>query len=237
MNAMYREFMAANAGGECAMTRTEKGYKGVGMEGSIARHYALNTAKDAERHRDQARMAAERTPSGGRILEVAPGPGYTAIELAKAGYEVVGLDSSQTFVEIARKNADEAGVGIDFRLGNSAELPFEDGEFDSVLCCAAFKNFAQPVGALREFRRVLKPGGRALVVDLRKDVSQEAVAEDVKRMGLGTVGRATTRFILGTMLPRRAYTKAQFAELLAKADVSAYDIAETPISLVIDIYR
>jgi hypothetical protein len=39
------------------------------------------------------------------------------------------------------------------------------------------------------------------------------------------------------MLPRRAYTKAQFAELLAEADVTAYDIAETPISLVIDIYR
>ncbi len=183
-------------------------------------------------------MTADRTPLGGRILELAPGPGYTAIALARSGdYEVVGLDISATFVEIERANAEAAGVAVDFRHGNAAEMPFEDESFDLVLCCAAFKNFAQPVEALREIRRVLRPTGRALIVDLRRDVSKQAVAEDVGRMGLGAVGRATTRFILGTMLPRRAYTKAQFADLLAKAEFRSYDIEETPLSLVIDLYR
>ena len=179
---------------------------------------SVNTVTDTERHQEQARMAVDRTPAGGRILEVAAGPGRTAIELARTGdYEVTGHDISEAFVEIARANAAEAGVPVDFRHGDAAALPFEDGTFDFVLCCAAFKNFSHPVGALREFRRVLKPGGRALVVDPRS--------------------QAPTRFILGAMLPRRAYTKAQFAEMLSKAEVAAYDVEETPLSLLIDLYR
>lgn len=140
------------------MGRTAKGYKGVGMEGPIARWYATATAKDDHRHQDQARMAIARAPRGAAVLEIAPGPGYTSIALARTGdYTVTGLDISSTFVEIARRNAADAGVPADFRLGNAATMPFRTGSFDFVLCCAAFKNFAEPVLALREMYRVLRP--------------------------------------------------------------------------------
>ncbi len=88
------------------------------------------------------------------------GPGYFAIELAKLGdYRVTGLDISETFVEIARANAAQAGVKVDFRRGDASNLPFPKESFDFLLCRAAFKNFSEPQRALEEMHRVLKPSG------------------------------------------------------------------------------
>ena len=106
---------------------TGKGYKGMGMEGPIAKWYAKATHKDIEEFRTLARRMDERLKPGAKVLEVAPGPGYFAIELAKLGtYNITGLDISETFVEIARKNAREAGVEVDFRCGNASGMPFGD---------------------------------------------------------------------------------------------------------------
>ncbi len=214
-----------------------KGYKGVGMEGPIARWYATGTGKDLARYEEQAGLVAEHAPAGARILEVAPGPGYLSIELARNGYTVTGLDVSATFVEIARENAADAGVHADFREGNASAMPFEDGAFDFIVCCAAFKNFSDPVDALREMRRVLAPGGTALIVDLRPDVSAEAVNDDVTRMGLGVVRGAITKFTLRSWLAKRAYTRESFEELIARTDFASSDIRETPMSLEVALHR
>lgn len=220
------------------MTRTDKGYKGIGMEGTIARWYARNTGKDLSRFAEQTRAVVARVPAGADVLEVAPGPGYLAIELARTGdYTVTGLDVSTSFVEMARQKAAEAGVQIDFRHGNVSAMPFENESFDFIVCCAAFKNFSDPVGALREMHRVLRPGGRAYINDLRRDVSKEAVDADVARMGLGAVNRAITRYVLRSVLPRQAYDKRQFAALISHTDFRTFDIQETPISLDIELNK
>ena len=121
-----------------------------------------------------AQGVAAELPSGSHVLEVAPGPGYFAVELAKLGsYHIVGLDISQTFVRIATDNAKRAGVEVEFRHGNASSMPFDSGSFDFVYCRAAFKNFSEPVRAINEMYRVLKPGGKAVIVDLRKDTSAQ----------------------------------------------------------------
>jgi ubiquinone/menaquinone biosynthesis C-methylase UbiE len=218
-------------------TRTDKGYKGVGMEGPIARWYAVATGKD-RRHEEQARQVAERAARGSRILEVAPGPGYLSVALAKTGdYEVTGLDISETFVEIARRHAAEQGVKTDFRHGNASAMPFDDDTFDFVVCCAAFKNFSDPVGALREMRRVLRPGGTALILDLRRDLSRAAVDAEVAGLELGPVSRLFTRLVLAYWLPRRAYTKAQFEALVAQAGFRSAEIGQTPIALEVEMVK
>src|ERR1700722_20575232 len=90
-----------------------------------------------------ARRVAEKLPPRASVLELAPGPGYFAIELAKLGdYRIKGLDISETFVEIARANAADANVEIDYRRGNASAMPFRDGKFDFLLCRAAFKNLS-----------------------------------------------------------------------------------------------
>jgi ubiquinone/menaquinone biosynthesis C-methylase UbiE len=84
-------------------TAALKGYKGLGMNGFIATWYAKNTQKNMAAYHRAAQQVAERVSDGATILELAPGPGYLAIELAKLGtYRIVGLDISATFVEIAR---------------------------------------------------------------------------------------------------------------------------------------
>src|SRR3954467_1494500 len=90
-----------------------KPYKGLGMEGRVAKWYATNTRKSLDDFKALARQVAAELPPGSRVLEVAPGPGYFAIELAKLGnYKIEGLDISKTFVEIANRNAKEANVEV-----------------------------------------------------------------------------------------------------------------------------
>ncbi|WP_240563062.1 class I SAM-dependent methyltransferase [Mycobacterium sp. IS-1264] len=194
---------------------TTKGYRGMGMEGAIARWYDKSTRKDMERFRTLAARVRELLPQGGDMLEVAPGPGYFAVEMAKRGtYRVTGLDISRTMVELARKNAAEAGVEVDFRHGNASAMPFSDESFDLLTCSAAFKNFSEPHYALQEMYRVLRPGGIALVVDLRKDVPMSEIKRHFDTVGLGTVERWMTLAAFRFMLLRRAYTRAQFERML-----------------------
>jgi ubiquinone/menaquinone biosynthesis C-methylase UbiE len=142
------------------------------MEGMVAKWYTTNTGKSLDEFAKLARRIANQLPGGSNVLEVAPGPGYFCIELAKRGdYSITGLDISHTFVDIASKKAAEARVRVDFRQGNASSMPFADNTFDFLLCRAAFKNFGQPVGALQEMCRVLKPGRRGMIIDLRKDAT------------------------------------------------------------------
>jgi ubiquinone/menaquinone biosynthesis C-methylase UbiE len=195
---------------------TTKGYRGIGMEGAIARWYAKSTRKDIERFRALATRLQAELPQGGDVLEVAPGPGYLAIEMAKDGaYRVTGLDVSRTMVELARANASEARVEVDFRQGDASAMPFADDSFNLLTCNAAFKNFSEPHKALEEMYRVLRPGGTALVVDLHRDVPMSEIRKYFGGMGLGTIERWTTVATFRFMLLKRAYTRTEFDQLLA----------------------
>lgn len=204
-----------------------KAYKGLGMEGAVAKWYAGLTRKSLKDFQALAQRIAEQLPSGSRVLEVAPGPGYFAIELAKLGdYRIAGLDISETFVDIARANAAAANVRVDFRQGNASAMRFPDSRFDFILCRAAFKNFSQPADALAEIYRVLKPGRRALIIDLRRDASSQSVGQAVDAMNLGSVNRIITKLTFRFMLLQRAYTKAEFEELISHSKFAGVEIVE-----------
>lgn len=219
------------------MTET-KGYKGLGMEGFVAKWYAASTQRSRDDFRALARRVAGSLPPGSAVLEIAPGPGYFAIELARQGdYRVTGLDISRTFVDLARERAAEEKARVDFQLGNASEMPFEDESFDFTLCRAAFKNFSEPVRALQEMHRVLKPGGRAVIIDLKRDASKEAVDRMVEAMSLSRVSRWTTKVTFHMMLLKRAYTRTQFEEMIARAKFSRTEITESDTGLEITMTR
>jgi ubiquinone/menaquinone biosynthesis C-methylase UbiE len=186
---------------------TAKAYKGLAMEGAIATWYTKNTGRDRRRFDAAARAVAERVPAGAQVLEVAPGPGYLAIEMAKSGRNVTALDISASFVRIVREHAKQAGVVIDVRQGNAAAMPFADASFDFVVCMAAFKNFADPIGALNEIHRVLKPAGQASIFDLRKDAAPEDIETEVRNMRMSAWNAALTRWTFRHMLLKRAYRR------------------------------
>jgi ubiquinone/menaquinone biosynthesis C-methylase UbiE len=205
-----------------------------GMEGTVAKWYAANTAEVLNEYQDLAKRIANQLPQGSSVLEVAPGPGYFCIELARLGsYAITGLDISRTFVKMAAKKATEAGVLVNFTQGSASNMPFPRGSFDFLLCRAAFKNFADPVGALKEMCGVLKPGGRGLIIDLRRDASQGAISRHVDGMGLSTVNRVLTKLAFRTMLLKSAYTREQFQQMLTQTEFSNVEIAEDGIGFEI----
>ena len=210
----------------------KKAYKGMAMEGFIASWYAKNTAKDLTDIKGCARRVGDHLIAGSRVLEVAPGPGYLAIELARLGpYEIAGLDISRSFVRIAAENAAKAGVTVDFRHGDAASMPFAADAFDFIVCRAAFKNFAEPYTALDEMHRVLRSGGQALIVDMRNDASDADIDNQVRDMKLGRIDALLTRGIFKYALRRRAYSKEDFACMVAQTPFRSCTIVDRSIGM------
>ena len=208
------------------MAVTHKPYKGLPMEGIIATWYARNTANDVRGTRKSASSIVDRLKPGARVLEVAPGPGYQAIEIARMGdYRVSGLDISHSFVRIAAGNARKAGVSVDFRHGDAAHMPFSDESFDFVVCRAAFKNFSDPVGALNEIYRVLVRGGQALIIDLRKDASLAAIDDEVAGMHLSALNAKLTRWTFRGFLLKNAYTREAIDAMVSQSRFAKGEIS------------
>lgn len=215
-----------------------KPYIGMPMEGRVARRYAeqRRSGDQLERFRRQAETFTAGLAPGAAVLEVAPGPGYLAIEMARRGFALTGLDVSRTLVEIAAANAAASGVEVSFREGNAAEMPFEDDSFDLLVCQAAFKNFAQPGRVLDEFHRVLRPGAVAIVDDMRHEASGAEIAREVEGMELGRSSALMTRAILA-WLRRRAHSTAQFERLVAAGPFRTCEIVTDGISMEVRLRK
>src|ERR1051326_2786891 len=129
MLVKHLTMLGTRTGGQMMqMTETSRWrFKGPEMEGPIARWYTRvrGTEPQLLEFRRQAAELTAGLPAGAQVLEVAPGPGYLAVEMARPGrLRVTGLDISRTFVEIAREHAREAGVAVEFRQGDVARMPF-----------------------------------------------------------------------------------------------------------------
>jgi demethylmenaquinone methyltransferase/2-methoxy-6-polyprenyl-1,4-benzoquinol methylase len=108
--------------------------------------------------------AASRLSPGGRALDVACGSGKLTLELrrrAGAGGLVVGLDFSGRMLEVAARRA----PGPAYVRADGLRLPFSDGAFDAATIAFGLRNLADPELGLREMLRVLRPGGRAVVLE------------------------------------------------------------------------
>jgi len=209
------------------------------MEGMVARWYAgiRSSGKQVEEYRRQAARLTAGLPDGAHVLEVAPGPGYLAIEMARLGrFQVTGLDISRTFVEIATEKAKQAAVSAEFHQGDVATMPFESGTFDLVVCQAAFKNFTQPGIALAEIHRVLRSGGTAVIEDMSSDASHADIDAEVRKMELGRVSAFMTKGTL-EMLRRRAYSPARLERLVARSPFQTCAIQTEGIGLEVRLVK
>jgi demethylmenaquinone methyltransferase/2-methoxy-6-polyprenyl-1,4-benzoquinol methylase len=132
----------------------------------------LNTAMTAGLHhrwRERAADAAGLEP-GGAALDACCGTGDLTLALARrAGPRgsVVGSDFSERMLELARQKAAKRGAaGIRFEWGDALDLPYEDGAFDAVTVGYGVRNFADVEAGLAELARVLKPGGRLVILEI-----------------------------------------------------------------------
>lgn len=136
----------------------------------------MNTVMTAGLHHQWRRRAADLAAlsPGGRALDVATGTGELALELAgrvRPGGEVVGIDFSERMLELARAKIDARaasirGVDVRFQSANALALAFPDEEFDAATVGFGARNFSDLHRGLSEMARVVRPGGRVVVLEI-----------------------------------------------------------------------
>ncbi len=131
----------------------------------------MNSVMTAGLHHQWRRRAADLAAlsPGQRALDVATGTGDLALELAgrvAPGGHVVGVDFSERMLELARGKVDRVGPGPEFLWANALELPFADDEFDAATVGFGARNFADLERGVGEMARVVRPGGRVVVLEI-----------------------------------------------------------------------
>lgn len=215
-----------------------KARKNLGIEGKKAEWMAEMTGRSMDRWVELAKWVAKRVPPGGAILDVATGPGYLCIELARLGpYSVSGLDLSHTLVGISKQKATEAGVTVDFRQGDVCNMPFADNTFDFLHCRGAFKNFGDPTRALGEMYRVLKPGGEGVIKDLDRNAPRKSLNRTINTWGLPLLNRLLTKFLFQFRVRNAAYSKEQFESMLAQTKFSRFEVRQNDIDIDVVMWK
>jgi ubiquinone/menaquinone biosynthesis C-methylase UbiE len=135
-------------------------------------------------------------PPGATALDVATGGGHTALSLARLGWRVTAGDIAPRMLENARRLVEEAGLRLDTRLFPAETMPFADRSFDLVAVRVAPHHFSSPEKFVGEVARVLKPGGRFLLIDGSvpdNDPATEAWLHEVEKWRDPSHGRFLSR--------------------------------------------
>ena len=216
-----------------------KGYKGLPMEGFVASWYARlrGSQGQLQQYHRQALELTDGLPDGAEVLEVAPGPGYLAVEIARLGRaHVTAMDISRSFVEITAQNASRAQVTVDVCQGDAGKMPFNDESFDLIVPQAAFKNFAHPVDALNEMHRVLRSGGKAVVQDMNREARRSDIDAEAQAAGVSGMNALWMKWAL-IWLRRRAYSPTQFESPAAASAFAGCETTTEGIGLDIRLSR
>ena len=187
-------------------------------------------------------LARAAPQPGERVLDVACGTGIVArmaAPLVGAGGQVVAVDFNPPMLGVARSLPAPAGAAIRWEEGNAMALPFADGSFDLVLCQHGLQFFPDRALAVCEMRRVLKPGGRALVIVLQQLALHpvfQALIESVARQLALPVADVMTPFALSDAGQLKGlFTNAGFAkvEVLAESATVRFPEPERFVPLAV----
>jgi ubiquinone/menaquinone biosynthesis C-methylase UbiE len=140
--------------------------------------------------------------SSQQVLDIGCGTGFLALRFAELGNAVTGVDLSPQMIDRARRKAEQVGLKLDLRVGDASALEFGDEMYDIVAARHVVWNLPDPEGGVAEWLRVLRPGGRLILVEGKwagdesvpakgwdrsriKDRLKDAVVEISRRTGIG----------------------------------------------------
>jgi SAM-dependent methyltransferase len=110
-------------------------------------------------------ILTRHVPAGGSVLDLGCGPGWTSLFLARAGWDVVGVDISERMIEIARERADRERTAASFVVADMEEMELERRDFDGVLIFDALHHCPGYAHVLRRACEHLRPGGHLLLLE------------------------------------------------------------------------
>jgi ubiquinone/menaquinone biosynthesis C-methylase UbiE len=124
----------------------------------------------------EAKQMIKEGITGGKVLEIGPGPGYNGLEWLKNAYEpagLTGIEISANMIKTAQKNAREYGLEerCEYVEGNAMSMPFEDGSFDAAISSGSLHEWEEPAKVMGEAYRVLKSGGKLFISDMKRNIS------------------------------------------------------------------
>lgn len=188
-----------------------------GMVGEeIAKAYDISMRHLRDKGRLQTDSILKSRIDLGSALEIGPGPGYEGLEWLNKTEDTTlkGLDISKEMTALAMKNAEDYELTdrAKYFLGDASSIPFEDGYFDAVFSTNSLHEWALPMQTFDEIHRVLRPGGRYFISDLRRDMNPL-----VKRFILLSQPVKSEKMQLGFISSvNAAYTLSEIQKMLAK---------------------
>ena len=158
----------------------------------------------------------------GTALEIGPGPGYLGLEWLKKtdNTKIVALDISQDMIDIAKNNTKiyQMESRVEFIHSDGKDIGFKANTFDAVFTSGSLHEWADPVTIINHIIRVLKPGGKFFISDLKRDLSWI-----VKGFMKLTIKPKAMKPGLTTSI-NAAYTKKEMTQLLQKTNVQSFNI-------------
>lgn len=151
----------------------------------------------------RARATAMLVPPGLRVADIGTGTGVLALELAELGLDVVGIDRSEAMLETARQKwqaveSDDLHA-IEFRIGDAHDLPLESNSVDAAFAHMVLHSLEEPERAIQEMARIVKPGGRVVLVDFMPH-EHEWMKQELGLLWLGFAPETLVEWLAGAEL-------------------------------------
>ena len=153
--------------------------------------------------------------AGKRVLDVGSGNGYVLSRYAAAGARTCGVDLTRTAVDLCRRRFELANLAGEFVVGNAERLPFPDGAFDCVCSMGVLHHTPDTARAIREVRRVLRPGGHVVLMFYHRNSLQYRLKFPLLRWLKGKPVQQSVNEVDGVGNPKGdVYSRAELARLL-----------------------
>lgn len=181
--------------------------------------------------KEKVDLLIEQKITGGHALEVGIGPGYLGLEwLKKVEGEgnLTGIDISPEMVDLAKINSQEYGQenNSEYILCDALKMPFDDNSFDCVFSYGSLHEWRDPIMVFAEIQRVLRPGGRYCIIDLRRDLDRQSLA--FMRINIDMELR---KGLINSV--RSSYTCAEIKKMFTGSTFENSEIFNVPLALCI----